>query len=88
MITEVVIQPNPFSSAFNLEITSEQNKHAIIRLFNPEDRIIKMLAWYLLKGTNITKIEEIKPGSPGICKLDIIDNEGKELFAMDVLKEE
>lgn len=88
MITEVLIQPNPFTTSFNLEITSEQSKHTIIRLFNPDGRITKMFSWFLVKGTNITNITDMKPGSTGTHRLDIIDNEGMQLFSAEIIKED
>ena len=87
MITNVLVRPNPFSTSFTMEITCEQSKHTIVRLFNPEGRIIKMFSWFLIKGTNITNITELGLVKEGVCRLDILDNEGNLLHTLTIAKE-
>lgn len=84
MITEVLVNPSPFKSSFTLEISCNQNLHAIVRLINAEDRIIKLFSWYLLKGANITNIDEILCTSSGRCRLDVINQHGELLHSIDV----
>ena len=84
MITEILVNPSPFKSSFTLEISCNQNIHAIVRLINAEDRIIKLFSWYLLKGANITNIDEILSTTSGKCRLDVIDQHGELLHTIDV----
>ncbi len=58
--------------------------HAIVRLINSEDRIIKLFSWYLLKGANITNIDDIVVTSSGKCRLDVINQHGELLHSIDV----
>lgn len=84
MITEILVTPDPFTSSFTLEISCDQNLHAIVRLINSEDRIIKLFSWYLLKGANITNIDDILCNNGGKCRLDVIDKHGELLHSIDV----
>lgn len=84
MIKEILVNPDPFTSSFTLEISSDQHLHAIVRLINSEDRIIKLFSWYLLKGANITNIDDILFTSSGKCRLDVINQHGELLHSIDV----
>ncbi|NML23244.1 hypothetical protein HHL16_20365 [Pseudoflavitalea sp. G-6-1-2] len=84
MINEVLVNPDPFTNAFTLEINCNQNLHAIVRLINAEDRIVKLFSWYLLKGANITSIEDISSTVGGKCRLDVINQDGTLLHTIDV----
>ena len=87
MITKVTAKPNPFYTALTLDVTCEQNRHIIVRMFNEDGKIIKMFSWYLVKGTNITVINELGNLSSGTFLLDIIDNEGHTLYSTRLNKE-
>ena len=87
MITKVTAKPNPFYTALTLDVTCEQNRHIIVRMFNDDGKIIKMFSWYLVKGTNITVINELGNLSSGTFFLDIIDNEGHTLYSTRLDKE-
>jgi len=84
MIKEILVNPDPFTRTFTLEINCEQNLHAIVRLINAEDRIIKLFSWYLLKGANITNIDDINFTISGKCRLDVINQDGALLHSIDV----
>lgn len=84
MITNVTVRPNAEFSSMTIDVTCEHSRHSIVRLFNPANRIIKMFSWFLIKGTNITTLSEINGSLPGEYKLDIIDSEGKLLYAVSV----
>ena len=84
MIKEVLVNPDPFTREFTLEISCSENLHAIVRLINADDRIIKLFSWYLLKGANITSIDDINFTVSGKCRLDVMNKEGKLLHTIDV----
>jgi hypothetical protein len=46
-----------------------------------------MFSWYLVKGTNVTSINELGNLEKGSFLLDIIDNEGAVLFSSRIKKE-
>lgn len=87
VITKVLVRPNTFFTAMTLDVTSEQSRHTIVRMYDNEGHIIKMFSWFLVKGTNVTSINDITALSAGTYHLDLIDNEGKLLFSTNVTKE-
>jgi hypothetical protein len=87
MITKVSVRPNPFYTVLTLDVSCENNKTIIVRMFNAEGRIVKMFSWYLVKGTNVTAINELGHLGNGLFLLDIIDNQGTVLFSMKLTKE-
>lgn len=79
--TKVNMRPNPFFTALTLEVSSSQNKQVIVRLMSPEGQIMKLFGWYLLKGTNVTTINELGSLRGGEYQLDIMDNIGGLLYS-------
>ena len=77
---KVTTRPNPSFTSVTLDVTSDQNKHIIVRLFDEAGKIIKMLGWYVMKGSNVTSINDLNILSNGKYFLDIIDSEGTVLF--------
>ncbi len=87
MITKVTVRPNPFSTVLTLDVTCEQNRHIIVRMFDEVGKIVKMFGWYLVKGTNVTAMNELGNLNTGVFVLDFIDNEGNVLFSSKLTKE-
>ena len=77
---KVTTRPNPFLTSVTLDVTCDQNKHIIVRMCDEGGRIIKMLSWYVMKGSNVTSINELNILNNGQYFLDIIDTEGTVLF--------
>jgi hypothetical protein len=86
MITKVTVKPNPFSTTITLDISCDQSRHVIVRMFDEDGRIVKMLSWYLVKGTNVTSINELKNLTSGSYLIDVIDHDGKVLHSTEVTK--
>ena len=87
MITKVTVRPNPFHTVLTLDVSCETNRNIIVRMFNEDGRIVKMFSWYLVKGTNVTAINELSNLESGLFLVDIIDNEGRVLFSTKLTKE-
>lgn len=87
MITKALVRPNTFFTAITLDVTSEQSRHTIVRMYNSEGHIVKMFSWFLVKGTNVTSINEINSLMDGTYYLDMIDNEGNLLYSTNITKE-
>ena len=87
MITKVTVRPNPFYTVLTLDVACETNRNIIVRMFNEGGKIVKMFSWYLVKGTNVTSINELSNLESGLFLLDIIDNEGTVLFSSKIKKE-
>jgi len=87
MITKVTAKPNPFFTSITLDVVCEQSRHTIVRMFDMNDRIVKMFSWYLVRGTNVTTITELNSLGGGTYSVDIIDSEAKVLYATKLRKE-
>src|SRR5687768_7667752 len=87
MITKVTVRPNPFYTVLTLDVACDTNRSIIVRMFNEAGKIVKMFSWYLVKGTNVTSINELSNLENGLFLLDIIDNEGAVLFSSRIKKE-
>src|ERR1044072_220679 len=86
MIPKVVVRPNPFFSSITIDITCAQGKHVIVRIFDEDDKIVKMFSWFLVKGINITNISEVEFLPTGVYSLDIVDLEGDVLYSTHISK--
>jgi hypothetical protein len=87
MITKVTARPNPFFTSITLDVICEQSRHTIVRMFDQDNRIVKMFSWYLVKGTNVTTINELNSLSGGTYYVDMIDSEARVLYATNLRKE-
>jgi hypothetical protein len=88
MITKVVCRPNPFHTSITLDVTCGQSKHVIVRMFDDHERIIKMFSWFLVKGINVTTMNEVSGLVAGTYLLDIVDLEGDLLYNTKINKSE
>lgn len=86
MIPKVVVRPNPFFTSITLDVTCAQGKHVIVRMFDEDDKIVKMFSWFLVKGINITNISEVEFLPAGVYSLDIVDLEGDVLYSTHISK--
>jgi hypothetical protein len=86
MIPKVVVRPNPFFTSITLDVTCAQGKHVIVRMFDEDDKIVKMFSWFLVKGINITNISEVEFLPMGVYSLDIVDLEGDVLYSTHISK--
>ena len=87
MITKVTVRPNPFYTVLTLDVACDSNRSIIVRMFNETGKIVKMFSWYLVKGTNVTSINELSNLDNGLFLIDIIDNEGTVLYSSKIKKE-
>lgn len=86
MITKVTAKPNPFYTSVTLEVSCEHSRHTIVRMSDPDGKIVKLFSWYLVKGSNLTTITEMSSMSSGGYSIDILDNEGNILFNTSLTK--
>ena len=87
MITKVTVRPNPFNTVLTLDVSCDTNRNIIVRMFSEEGKIVKMFSWYLVKGTNVTAINDLGNLNSGMFTIDIIDNEGTVLFTTNIEKQ-
>ena len=86
MITKVVARPNPFFTSITLDVACIHSKHVIVRIFDEDERIIKMFSWFLVKGINVTTISEVGALTAGMYSLDIVDLDGELLYTTQLTK--
>jgi hypothetical protein len=86
MIPKVIVRPNPFFTSITLDVTCAQGKHVIVRMFDEDEKIVKMFSWFLVKGINITNIGEVNLLPSGNYALDIVDLEGDVLYNTQLVK--
>jgi hypothetical protein len=86
MIPKVIVRPNPFFTSITLDVTCSQGKHVIVRMFDEDEKIVKMFSWFLVKGINITNIGEVSLLPMGSYSLDIVDLEGDVLYSTLISK--
>jgi len=86
MIPKVIVRPNPFFTSITLDVTCAQGKHVIVRMFDEDEKIVKMFSWFLVKGINITNIGEVNLLPSGTYALDIVDLEGDVLYNIQLVK--
>jgi hypothetical protein len=86
MIPKVIVRPNPFFTSITIDVTCVQGKHVIVRMFDEDDKIVKMFSWFLVKGINITNIGEVEFLPSGSYALDIVDLEGDVLYSTELVK--
>ena len=87
MITKVTVRPNPFNTVLTMDVACESNRNIIVRMFSEQGKIVKMFSWYLVKGTNVTAINDLGSLSSGEYVIDIINNEGTVLFTTKIAKQ-
>ena len=88
MITRVLTRPNPFLTSITLDVACAQSKHVIVRMFDDDQKIVKMFSWFLVKGINVTTISEVSALSTGSYGLDIVDLDGEILYSTKLHKEQ
>jgi mRNA-degrading endonuclease HigB of HigAB toxin-antitoxin module len=87
MVKKVITRPNPFNSFLTLNVTCELNRHVIVRISGEHGEIVSMFGWSMIKGTNITTINETDKLEPGTYHLCIMDQDGSELFRTQMEKQ-
>ncbi len=86
MITKVTAKPNPFSTTITLDISCDQSRHVIVRMTERDGRIVKLFSWYLMKGTNVTAIHELRCIEDGNYIIDILDQDGVIIYSSELVK--
>lgn len=86
MITQVSVYPNPFSSTLSFEMLAHCNESIIVQMLNEQQKIIKMMSWSLMKGTNKFSFDDFQSLSAGNYYFNIKNMEGKNLFITKLVK--
>jgi hypothetical protein len=79
--------PNPFKETLSLEVEVDANVATIVKIVNPEGKIIKLLSWNIKQGTNKTSLHDLRSLEPGDYFVEIKDMKGNNLFTAKLNKE-
>ena len=79
--------PNPFKETLSLEVEVDSNVSTIVKIVNPEGKIIKLLSWNIKQGINKTSLHDMRSLEPGDYFVEIKDMKGNNLFSARLNKE-
>lgn len=70
------IRPALVHDRLNVEMVMNNNQHVILRMIDNEEKVVRMIGWYLLRGTNATAIFDLEKLEAGEYRIDIMDTDG------------
>lgn len=70
------IRPAMVQDRVNIEMVMTNNQHVILRMIDHEEKVVRMIGWYLLRGTNATALFELDKLDAGDYRIDIMDVDG------------
>lgn len=70
------IRPALVQDRLNIEMVMNNNQHVILRMIDHEERVVRMIGWYLLRGTNATALFDLGKLAAGDYRIDIMDADG------------
>ena len=79
--------PNPFKETLSLEVEVDSNVSTIVKIVNPEGKIIKLLSWNIKQGINKTSLHDLRSLEPGDYFVEIKDMKGNNLFSAKLNKD-
>ena len=80
----VTIYPNPVSDVLSIDIQSERNTQAEIKLMDATGRTVKTISLHLMEGSNTTKID-MESLAKGIYVVQVSNGKGLQ-FSQTVRK--
>lgn len=70
------IRPALVQDRVNIEMAMNNNQHVILRMIDNEEKVVRMVGWYLLRGTNATALFDLQELKAGDYRIDIMDADG------------
>ncbi len=83
---KVTTYPNPFVSAINFEIVSDNNEKATIHVRNQQGQVVKQFIYNLKKGFNKFMMDDMEGLSKGIYLIDVQSQNGTTLYTAKQVK--
>ena len=78
--------PNPFKETLSFEMEVDENLSTIVKIVNPEGKIVKLLSWNLKKGINKTSLNDLDHLDAGDYMVEIKDMKGSNLVSTKLIK--
>ena len=79
--------PNPFKESLSFEMEVDNNLSTIVKIVNPEGKIVKLLSWNLKKGINKTSLTDLDHLDAGNYFVEIKDMKGTNLVSTKLIKQ-
>ena len=76
MINKLTAYPNPFVTGITIEIAADRDDHVILRMRERKGKIVRMLSWHLLEGSNLCSLNDLNDLLEGDYILDAVNEEG------------
>lgn len=76
MINKLSAYPNPFLNNITIEISTDTDDHAILRLRERKGKIVRMFSWTILKGSNLCSLTDLDELPTGDYILDAVNEDG------------
>jgi hypothetical protein len=86
MINKLSAYPNPFLNNITIEISTDMDDHAIVRLRERKGRIVRMFSWNVAKGSNLCSLNDLDELKSGDYILDAVNEEGIVLGNAKVMR--
>lgn len=80
------LRPTIIKDRLNIEMIMEYNQHVVLRMINEEEKVVRMIGWYLLRGTNATALFDLEKLEAGAYRIDILDAEGNLIHSATIQK--
>ena len=79
--------PNPFKETLSREVEVDANVSTIVKIVNPEGKIVKLLSWNIKQGINKTSLHDLRSLEAGDYFVEIKDMNGNNLFSAKLNKD-
>ena len=80
------LRPAMVKDRLNIEMVMEYNQQVVLRMVNDEEKVVRMIGWYLLRGTNATALFDLEKLESGNYRIDVLDENGNLIHTASIQK--
>ncbi|MBL0134079.1 MAG: T9SS type A sorting domain-containing protein [Chitinophagaceae bacterium] len=80
------ISPNPFQNQFSIQLSSDKEQTAVVKLVDMNGKTVKYTNWTLNKGLNNTQIQSLQSLNNGIYMVEVTGTDGSILARTKMVK--
>ncbi len=80
------VRPAIVKDRLNIEMVMEYNQQVVLRMVNDEEKVVRMIGWYLLRGTNATAMFDLENLESGHYRIDVLDADGNRIQMASIQK--
>ena len=63
--------PNPFIDTLSFEVEVDNNISTIVKIVNPDGKIVKLLSWNIKQGINKTSLHDLQQLGGSRCRGEV-----------------